>query len=367
MAVAVRDLAEAPPICREKTRGSLEFRRIRAVTRLARAWLVSSLMQLTRGLHRHVWLVNVALLSVTALLHAEAITAIFASRMTPTAPAPASAAERHPVAEARRSRGDDRDVHTILARNAFDSVTGPLVDVQQEGAAPAEAALVRADTNPMHAPPCAGVKVIAIAASTDPDWSLASFALGPSASHDSRDARPVLRRRGGDVSGKTIEAIGLDRVWLTSNEGRCQSVMFQPAPPPVPSATKPVDKASPGDALTNELKARIRKTGPKEYKVQREVVEKLLENPTLLMAHGQLVPAVETGGASALKLVGIKPDSLLGAIGLESGDRLLSINGVDITSPEKALSAYGRLSGAPHLTIAVARASGPTSLDYDIE
>jgi general secretion pathway protein C len=143
--------------------------------------------------------------------------------------------------------------------------------------------------------------------------------------------------------------------------------MFHPAPPPVPSATKPVDKASPGDALTNELKARIRKTGPKEYKVQREVVEKLLENPTLLMAHGQLVPAVETGGASALKLVGIKPDSLLGAIGLESGDRLLSINGVDITSPEKALSAYGRLSGAPHLTIAVARASGPTSLDYDIE
>ena len=325
-------------------------------------------MQLTRSLHRHVWIVNVALLSAAALLHVEAITALLAARMTPLAPDLASSTKRaHAVSDARGPSPEMRDAHTILARNAFDSVTGPLVDLQQASSLPAETALVRASANPMDAPSCPGVKVIAIAASTDPAWSLASFALAPSATPDSRDPRPVLRRRGGDVSGKTIEAIGLDRVWLRSSEGRCQTVMFQPAPPPAPASAKPVEKVSQGDALTSELKARIRKTGPKEYKVQREVVEKLLENPTLLMAHGQLVPAVEAGGGSALKLVGIKPDSLLGAIGLESGDRLLTINGVDITSPEKALSAYGRLTGASHLTIAVARGAGPTSLDYDIE
>ena len=51
----------------------------------------------------------------------------------------------------------------------------------------------------------------------------------------------------------------------------------------------------------------------------------------------------------------MRPDTLLGMLGMENGDRLQTINGFDMTSPEKALEAYARLRTADHLTVPVNR------------
>ena len=51
----------------------------------------------------------------------------------------------------------------------------------------------------------------------------------------------------------------------------------------------------------------------------------------------------------------------------ENGDRLQTINGFDMTSPEKALEAYARLRTADHLTVQVNRKGSNTNLDYNIK
>jgi general secretion pathway protein C len=215
----------------------------------------------------------------------------------------------------------------------------------------------------MNAPPCDGVKVIVIAASTDPDWSFAAFTpTTPGA-----DTKSVLRRRGGDVGGKTVKFIGWDRVWLLNGNNLCQLDMFRP-PPPVAAAPAAAagTGAGAGDALSKEIAKGIQKVGPTEFNIDRTVVDKILENQAELMKTARIVPEKEGDKMTGIRLFGVKPDTLLGVLGMENGDRLQTINGFDMTSPEKALEAYARLRTADHLTVQVNRKGANTNIDYNI-
>ena len=68
-----------------------------------------------------------------------------------------------------------------------------------------------------------------------------------------------------------------------------------------------------------------------------------------------------------IRLFGIRPDSLLGTLGLENGDRLSSINGFEMSDPQKALEAYSKLRTADHLTVAVNRRGKPMNIDFNIK
>ena len=66
-------------------------------------------------------------------------------------------------------------------------------------------------------------------------------------------------------------------------------------------------------------------------------------------------------------MMGIRDDSLLGVLGMKNGDRLQTINGFDMSSPEKALEAYARLRTADKLTVQVNRGGKNMNLDYNIK
>jgi general secretion pathway protein C len=68
-----------------------------------------------------------------------------------------------------------------------------------------------------------------------------------------------------------------------------------------------------------------------------------------------------------MRVGGILPDTLADAIGLVNGDLVQSVNGFDITNPERALEAYARLRTADHLTVHVDRKGAGTNLDYTIK
>ena len=73
------------------------------------------------------------------------------------------------------------------------------------------------------------------------------------------------------------------------------------------------------------------------------------------------------GKVVGVRMFGIRPDTLLGTLGLQNGDRLESINGFNMASPEKALEAYARLRTADHLTVQVNRRGANQNLDYNIK
>ena len=200
--------------------------------------------------------------------------------------------------------------------------------------------------------------MLIIAASADPDWSFAALET------PQEKGKSVLRRRGGDVGGKTVKFIGWDRVWMTSGSQLCQAQMFKPpAPPPsatgavAPPAPPPQPRAAPR-AVPDDIKKGIQKVGANEFNVDRGVVDKILENQAELMRQARIVPEQENGKVVGIRLFGVRPDTLLGMLGMENGDRLEKINGFDMTSPEKALEAYARLRTADHLTVSVNR-TGP--------
>jgi general secretion pathway protein C len=120
-------------------------------------------------------------------------------------------------------------------------------------------------------------------------------------------------------------------------------------------------------AVPPEIASKIQRVSASEFNVDRQVVDKILENQAELMRSARIVPEQENGKVVGIRLFGIRPDTLLGTLGLENGDRLQTINGFDMASPEKALEAYARLRTADHLTVQVNRRGGNVNLDFNIK
>jgi general secretion pathway protein C len=249
----------------------------------------------------------------------------------------------------------------ILARNPFDSVTGPL-DGSSELLLPQAPAPNRGD--PYQDPHCDVARVLLITSSDDPEWSFAAIA--------GADGKPVLRRQGDDVSGHTIFYIGWDRVWMTQGSSRCQMQVGSKDKPKAVATPKPAASADEGSArkgkkVPPEIASKIQKVSETEFNVERSVVDTILENQAELMRSARIVPEKEGDKVVGIRLFGVRADSLLGTLGLENGDRLQTINGFDMSSPEKALEAYARLRTADHLTVTVNRRGKNMNIDFNIK
>jgi general secretion pathway protein C len=309
------------------------------------------------------------LLGMAAYLQASGMGQLVASSvgLDPSA-IPIAPAGPHHAATAPTSSDHVTTAAAILTRNPFDSVTGPLdgktIDL------PTPALKDESSRDPYDDPACDTAKVLMIVASEDPQWSFAALA-GPG-------GKSVLRRQGDDVSGQTVFFIGdlrseerrrsdprnlYDRVWLTSANGsRCQMEVGGKAP----LKAAPSEKKK-GKGVPDEIAKGIHKKGENEFDVERRVVDSILENQADLMKSARIVPEKEGDKIVGIRLFGIRPDSLLGTLGLENGDRLQSINGFEMSDPQKALEAYSKLRTADHLTVAVNRHGQPTNIDFNIQ
>jgi general secretion pathway protein C len=310
-------------------------------------------------LKRHFWAPTLALTSVAAFFGARGVGNLFGASLgaddkqlsaPPMSTKPASSSSFNATPKATSA-------DPILARNPFDSQTGPLLRGMSED--PISAPLDLSD--PTNAPTCTDVKVLIIAASSDPEWSFAAL-QAPG------DQKSLLRRRGGDFNGKEVKFVGWDRVWLASGGQLCQASMFNPQgpPPTVPVASVPPPPGGAG-AVPDDIKKGIVRLSATEFNVDRGIVDKILENQAELMKQARIVPEQENGKVVGIRLFGVRNDTLLGALGMENGDRLQSINGFDMTSPEKALEAYARLRTADHMTVSLNRKGSNMNMDYNIK
>jgi len=321
-------------------------------------------MALDQILKRHFWAVLLVLTALASFLGASGLTQLAAAGLAVDEKQLAAApllSRAPPAAASAGSHATSAD--PILSRNPFDSVTGPL---NKPAVADEVAAGPGPDlSDPMSAPPCDGLKVLIIAASADPDWSFAAFSAP-------NDPKSVLRRRGGEFGGKQVKFIGWDRVWMTSGNALCQAELFKPDQPvaaarPAAAPTPPPAAAGGAPSVDPSITKGIVKVSANEFNIDRGVVDKILENQAELMKQARIVPEQENGKLVGIRLFGVRNDTLLGTLGMENGDRLQTINGFDMTSPEKALEAYARLRTADHLTVQVNRRGSNMNLDYNIK
>ena len=110
----------------------------------------------------------------------------------------------------------------------------------------------------------------------------------------------------------------------------------------------------------------IHPTGPYQYTIDRSAFEAALNNPQQFAHAARIVPSMSNGVPSGFKLYAIKPSSVFAALGLLNGDMLVSINDIDLTSPEKALTIYSTIKATSVFHVKIVRRGVALTLTYTI-
>lgn len=249
----------------------------------------------------------------------------------------------------------------VLARNPFDSTTGPIIGGSNMPEMPDEGPLPDPDAPTSDEDPACGFgKVVLISAADDPAYSFAAIDDGTGGSK--------LRRVGESVGSHTIQAFGWDRVWLAEGSKVCQLKLGQAAAAPSTPARKPsTTRKRSSREISPEMASKINKVSDTEFTVERSVVDEIMENQAELMRSARILPEKEGDKVVGIRLFGIRNGSLLNHLGMQNGDRLESINGFNMSDPQKALEAYGRLRTADALKVQVNRKGTPMTLEFKIQ
>jgi general secretion pathway protein C len=186
------------------------------------------------------------------------------------------------------------------------------------------------------------------------DWSIAVI-------RDRSDGAIGAFAVGGELTGATITGIGETRVYL-DREGRREYLDLRAEP--TLTATAPL--AAPADPLTAELERGLRKTGERSYELQRSTLESLLGNLSALARYARIIPDSRDGRSTGLRFTGVRTDGPFARIGLQNGDLVTSVNGLDVTEPNRAIEAYTKLRSASHVSLGLERNGQRISNEYTI-
>lgn len=250
-----------------------------------------------------------------------------------------------------------KDDELIIKRNVFCSQCKPPEPEQVEGDAGGGSREITKSTLPLEL-------VATMWVEKDPAWSMA--VIRDTASKE-KDAH--MYNAGKILHGTTVVVARVDphKVYLRNN-GRYEFLEIdganaaKPAAPPPPD---PTPAAAPGSAIEGDVARGVRCNGA-QCDIDRSLVDKLLANTTELATSARFVPSVKDGRPNGFKLYAIRPASIFGKIGLQNGDTVKQINGMEMATPDQALAVYSKLRTASHLTVSLERRGETITLDYTI-
>jgi hypothetical protein len=151
--------------------------------------------------------------------------------------------------------------------------------------------------------------------------------------------------------------MALDELGISLHDETVLRVDSPPAPPTPPSPP-PISDA--------ELERGIQCATPGHCVISRNLLDRLLADTTTLATAARIVPSFHDGKAEGFKLYAMRPGSLWSRLGFENGDTVQTINGMDMTSPEKALEIYTKLRSATELAVRIVRRGQPLTLQFEI-
>lgn len=296
------------------------------------------------------------LIAGAAYLQAAGISQLVKAKIAPTAGLVSGPVPRRPIVADVASLGPNHatSARAILDRNPFDSSTSRPLD--------RPFAIIEDPSELEKISRCEDLKARIVVAGPTPDRSVVAISEG--------DDKPVLLGLGDAMTDRKVQLIDWNRVVLSAGASLCQIRMFDSNKPRTAKVRRgqgnSVDDTV-ARGLRPEIASKIKRVTPREFDVDRAVVEKVLENPIDLMKAVRLAPERENGQGVGLRLVAVPADSLLAFLGLQNGDKLLTVNGFELSDLAKALEAYARLRTADHLTLRVERRGKDVSFDYSIK
>jgi general secretion pathway protein C len=110
----------------------------------------------------------------------------------------------------------------------------------------------------------------------------------------------------------------------------------------------------------------IRQVQPNQWVLDKQEVTAALGNLSQLLTKARVVPNFVDGKPDGFKILSIAPDSLYAKIGLQNGDVLQQINGVEIKDPENFMRVFQQLKDEPRIALDFVRNNRRESFNYEI-
>ncbi len=102
-------------------------------------------------------------------------------------------------------------------------------------------------------------------------------------------------------------------------------------------------------------------------KVSRSMLDSQLRNFPQLLSQARVVPHFENGKPDGFLISEIVSGSLYDKIGLQNGDLIRKVNGVEITGPQQAMAMFQKLQEATSIDVEIQRAGNVQQVHYDIQ
>lgn len=280
---------------------------------------------------------NLLLLALIAFFAARVVSATIAARLA--APLPRIATAAAPAAPA--AAVEPESAYAVIAeRDVFNAVK----HAGREPGASSSEPFKRTDLN---------LKLWGTALAHDPALSYAII-------EDQAARRQGLYRVGDPVlEVATLARVEWDRVVLSRDGG--EEVLE------ISSARASGKDGAPAAAGAPAAGGeRIRKTADNKFLIDRRELESTVANINEVFTQARAVPYFENGKTVGFRVFAIKPGSVFEKIGLQNGDVINRVNGVELTDPTKAISLFTELQNEGHIAVDLQRNKQAKNFSYEI-
>jgi len=139
-----------------------------------------------------------------------------------------------------------------------------------------------------------------------------------------------------------------------------------PAPGAAPRAAAAASAPPPAPRPSDAGGADIVRIDTGTWQVRREKLLENFANVGSLSSQATVTPYFVQGQQLGFRLSQIRAGGVLQQIGLQEGDVLQKVNGLDIHTPQEALQAYQQLQTESTVRLSILRNNSPTTLTYEI-
>ena len=282
---------------------------------------------------------NLLLLAMIAFFGARIASAMIAARLAPPPARAIAAAPAPPAADAV----EPESAYAVIAeRDVFNAVKRRRRASSARHPRPTSAR----DLN---------LKLWGTALAHDPSQSFAII-------EDQAARRQVLYRVGDTIlEVATLARVEWDRVVLSRDSGE-EVLEISSAR----ASGKDAAPAAAGGAAPGAGNERIRKTADNKFLIDRRELESTVANINEVFTQARAVPFFENGKTVGFRVFAIKPGSVFEKIGLQNGDVINRVNGVELTDPTKAISLFTELQNEGHIAVDLQRNKQAKNFSYEI-
>ena len=294
------------------------------------------------------WLLHLAMIAAGAYFIADMSNAAIGSRLEASIAVPKAAGNPAAV-PAVASKGMGRDYNAIIGGNIFNS--------KMRGKKPEPAVSGPAQSFAEVSAPRVPLNQILLGTMVGNDGE--SYAV----IEDAKSHEQLLYRIGDPVGedGK-VAKISRNKVAVRrGSDNEILEVILFPEDNKTAPRAAPTAVAAPAAPGSN-----IRAAGKNRWVVDRREIENAVDNLPQLLTKARIIPNFSEGKPDGFRIFAIAEDSLYSKIGLQNGDILHQVNGIEVKDPQNFLKVFEQLKDESAITVDLVRNNQKETLSYEI-